>query len=228
MNLRIFDNKNDLIAGAGRAILDEIAKGTRTIALSGGSTPQPLYEELGRNDAIRELPITWVVVDERYVPVEDPQSNEGMIRRTLFARGIARAHRFLPFRTSLNDPRATALEFEREWKSLGLQQLDLILLGMGDDGHTASLFPGTTSLEVHDRIATEVYVPRMQTWRVTLTLPVIREAKMRHVMLAGAAKAPILKAMVEGADYPVRRATDGVVTWWFTDRDAVAELPTDR
>ena len=228
MNLRIFDNKDDLSAGAGRAILDEIEKGARVIALSGGNTPQQMYTALGKNDAIREVPITWVVVDERYVPVDDAQSNEGMLRRTLFARGVAPSHRFLAFDTSLNDPAATAQKFARDWQSLGLTQVDLMHLGMGDDGHTASLFPGTTALDATESIATAVFVPRLNSWRVTVTLPVIRGAKMRHVMVAGASKAPVLKSLSEGADYPIKRATEGVVTWWFTDRDAVAELPTGR
>jgi 6-phosphogluconolactonase len=228
MNLRIFDNNVDLIAGTARAVLDQIKNGARTIALSGGSTPQPLYEQLGRNDSIRELPITWVIVDERYVPVEDPQSNEGMMRRTLFARGIPPAHRFLHFRTDLEGPAATAREFEREWKASGLEQLDLILLGMGDDGHTASLFPGTTSLDVHDRIATEVFVPRLDSWRVTVTSDVIRAAKMRFVLLAGPSKAPVMKAIESGSDFPIVRATANVVTWWFCDRESVRDLPTDR
>jgi 6-phosphogluconolactonase len=227
MNLRIFDGKDDLIAGTARAILDQIEKGARTIALSGGSTPQPLYEQLGQNDSIRELPVTWVVVDERYVPAGDPQSNEGMMRRTLFARGMSPSHRFLRFHTELKEPAATAREFERDWKAAGIEQLDLILLGMGDDGHTASLFPGTAALDVRDRIATEVFVPRLDSWRVTVTLDVIRTAKMRFVLVAGSSKAPVMKAIGSGSDFPITRATENVVTWWFCDRESVRDLPTD-
>src|SRR6476659_11487953 len=103
MNLRIFDSKDDLMKGTARAIAERAVDGA-VIALSGGSTPIPVYEILGDDEALRERRVTWVVVDERYVPESDPQSNSAMIRRTLFARGIASAHRFLRFKTELNDP----------------------------------------------------------------------------------------------------------------------------
>src|SRR5216110_1064927 len=104
--------------GTARAIAERAAHdaiGGAVIALSGGSTPVPVYEILGRDDALRERHVTWVVVDERYVPESDPQSNSAMIERTLFANGVPPHHRFLRFNTELNDPAATAHEFEREW-----------------------------------------------------------------------------------------------------------------
>ena len=220
MNLRIFDSVDELIAGAARTIVERAGDGA-SIALSGGSTPKPLYEMLGRNDEVREGHVTWVVVDERYVPLSDPQSNAAMIERTLFATGIPPHHRFLRFKTELNDPAATAREFEREWRELGLDDLDIVILGMGDDGHTASLFPGTTALAVEDRIATEVFVPKLDMWRVTITKPVIRAAKLRIVLAAGASKREMLKQIQDGADYPIAQATSGVETWWFVDRAAV-------
>src|SRR5207248_6356474 len=176
-------------------------------------------ELLGRNADLRERRVTWVVVDERYVPMIDPQSNAAMIERTLFANGIPPHHRFLRFKTELNDPAATAREFEREWRELALADLDIVILGMGDDGHTASLFPNTTALGVEDRIATEVFVPKLDMWRVTITKPVIRAAKLRMVIVSGESKRPIVRALQEGAmNYPIAQATQGVETWWFVDR----------
>jgi len=218
MNLRIFDNPPDLVRAAARTILQRIDAGARSIALSGGSTPKPLYEMLGR-----ELPaaaVTWVVVDERYVPIGDPQSNAGMIEQTLSASGIPQGTRLLRFRTELRDPDRTAEEFAREWKTLGLTKLDLVVLGMGDDGHTASLFPGTAVLQIEDRIAAAVYVPRLDSWRVTLTSTVLREAGLRIVLAAGAKKRPILDEVKAGADHPIAAVTRGVETWWFVDREA--------
>ena len=214
MNLRIFETADDLIRAAEREIVRRIASGARTIALSGGSTPKPLYERLGRNDEVRGKPVLWVVVDERYVPIDDPQSNAGMIEKTL------KPERLLRFKTELGDPQQTADEFEREWRDLKIERLDVVVLGMGDDGHTASLFPGTEVLAVEDRIAAAVFVPKMNAWRVTLTKPVLRAASLRIVLAAGASKRPILNEVRAGADYPIAQVTRDVETWWFVDREA--------
>src|SRR6185503_7857507 len=101
---------------------------------------------------------------------------------------------------------------------LGLDQLDVIHLGIGDDGHTASLFPGTTALEVEDRIATAVFVPKLDAWRVTVTTPVIRAAKLRLVLAAGPSKAPVLRDVQAGVQHPIAVATAGdLETWWLVD-----------
>jgi 6-phosphogluconolactonase len=226
MNLRIFDTPGDARAAAARTLVQRVRAGARTIALSGGETPKPLYAALGATplrEKLSELPIIWIVVDERYVPIDHPDSNAGMMMRTLFANGIPPGHRFLPFRTELNDPAATARAFETEWQSLGITSLDVVLLGMGDDGHTASLFPGTPVLEVEDRIAAEVYVPRLDSWRVTLTRPVLRAAALRLVLAPGAKKKPVFEALNEGADYPIAQVTSGVETWWLIDREAAPD-----
>ena len=224
MNLRVFDDLAALHAAAARTIVQRAQAGARTFALSGGSTPKPLYALLGKSEELRALPIIWVVVDERYVPIDHPESNAGMIRKTLFAGGMAPAHRFLRFHTETNDPAATARAFEDEWGQLGITTLDLVLLGIGDDGHTASLFPGTPVLQVEDRIASEVFVPRLNMWRVTITKPVIRAAKTRMVLAAGASKRPILEQVRAGADYPIAQVTrDAGETWWFVDRAAAPE-----
>jgi 6-phosphogluconolactonase len=204
MNQRIFRSHEDLSQAAARAILQS---GAKSIAVTGGSTPKRLYEILSES-----LPpdVTWVLVDERFVPHDDPQSNAAMIERTLFARGVP--SRWLKFDTSLPDAASCAREFEAAWD---VESLDLVLLGCGEDGHTASLFPGTPVLDVSDRVAAEVYVPRLEQWRVTLTMPVIRAARSRMVLVSGASKAPVLEQVRQGVDYPVVRATQGVDTWWL-------------
>ncbi|HVG22588.1 MAG TPA: 6-phosphogluconolactonase [Thermoanaerobaculia bacterium] len=204
MNQRIFDNYEDLSQSAARAIRQS---GAKSIAVTGGSTPKRLYEILGAS-----LPqdVTWVLLDERFVPHDDAQSNAAMVERTLFRDVIP--ERWLRFDTSLPDAAASARAFEAQWD---VGTLDLVLLGCGDDGHTASLFPGTPVLDVEDRVASEVYVPRLEQWRVTLTLPVIRAAKMRMVLVSGPTKGPILEEVRQGTDYPVVRATSGVDSWWY-------------
>jgi len=214
VNLRIFDSADDLIRAAARTVVQKIEAGACTIALSGGSTPKPMYELLGKAP-IAEAPIVWIVVDERYVPIDDPQSNAGMIEQTLFANGMSPAHRFLRFKTELGDPAATARAFEDDWRALGIERLDVALLGVGDDGHTASLFPGTTALQVEDRIATEVWVEKLKMWRVTLTKPVIRDAALRIVLAAGEAKRPVLEQVRAGVEHPIAQVTRGVETWWM-------------
>jgi len=211
MNLRIFDSTEELMSAAARTI---VSANAQSIALSGGSTPEPLYKLLG--ESMRDQPVTWVVVDERYVPIDDPQSNAGMINRTL----MPPPERFLRFHTELADPAKTVDTFEAEWRAHGIENLDLVILGIGDDGHTASLFPGTAALEVEDRIATAVFVEKLATWRVTITKPVIRAAKLRIVLATGASKREVLTNVREGADYPIAQATNGVETWWFVDRAA--------
>lgn len=226
MNLRIFESTGELVRAAARTIVQRAALASScAIALSGGSTPKPLYELLGRSPWSEELSqheIIWVVLDERYVPVEDPLSNSGMIQRTLFASGISPKHQFLRFRTELGNPASTAEKFEEEWRDVGITEVDLAILGVGSDGHTASLFPGTEVLAVDDRIASEVFVPRLNAWRVTLTKPVIRAAKLRIVLAAGPSKRDIIREVREGADYPITAVTSGdIETWWFVDREAV-------
>jgi len=228
MNLRIFDSVDDLVKAASRTILQRTAqKPSSSIALSGGSTPKPLYQLLGSSpvrDELANRPITWVVVDERYVPFDDPQSNAGMIEKTLFANGHSSAHRFLPFHTDLPKPEQSAERFETDWNTLGLQNLDIVILGMGDDGHTASLFPGTGAIDVENGIATSVFVPRMNSWRVTITKPVIRAAALRIVLAAGTSKREILNHIRDGADYPIAVVTRGVETWWFVDKAAAGSM----
>src|SRR5207253_8758302 len=125
MNLRIFDTVDDLLRAAERTLMQKIEAGARSIGLSGGSTPKPLYESLGKSDRLRELPITWVIVDERYVPIDDPQSHAGMIAKTL------KPERLLRFKTELDYPERTSQELDRERRELGLQLRDVTSLGSG-------------------------------------------------------------------------------------------------
>lgn len=222
LNLRVFETKEDLFETAASAVTQTISRGKRAvIALSGGSTPRGLYTLLGSpssREAMEGRSVIWVTGDERCVPPDHADSNSKMINETLFAGGLPEGHAFLRFRTELGDPAAIARQFEREWSDLAIEGIDLAILGVGDDGHTASLFPDTGAVEVTGRTATEVYVPRLDSWRVTLTAPVLRESASKLVLAAGESKRPVISALQAGEIYPISAVIDGGgPTWWLID-----------
>lgn len=177
------------------------ARGRFTVALSGGHTPRRLYERLA------ERPLEWSRVfffwgDERAVPPEDPESNYRMARLTLLDRIGARPEQIFPIPAEL-PPAQAADAYQatlRAFFQLGPGQwpvLDLVLLGLGADGHTASLFPGTAALEEQQRLVVAHYVEAVGGWRITLTLPVLNAARAVIFLVSGAHKAWALRAALE-------------------------------
>jgi 6-phosphogluconolactonase len=192
------------------------------IALSGGNTPRPIYTEFARIG--REL--SWERVfftfgDERCVPPDDPQSNFRMARESLFVPGAVSEKSIARMRGEI-DPQIAAQEYQDNLDLLAAQRgemiyrHDLILLGMGDDGHTASLFPGTTALDETTRKVVANFVPKFDSWRITFTFPLINQA--RHVcFLANASKntARLEKVLQGDQEYPAARVepVNGDLTW---------------
>ncbi len=176
---------------------DAIAQnGIATIALSGGSTPKPLYQALVLADIDwSRLHVFWG--DERYVPSDHPESNEKMARQAWLNHVPLPPENIHPVLTHLADPADSAQQYEATIHQVCGTKLgqfpafDLILLGIGDDGHTASLFPHTPSLEVRDRLIT-VGEKSGQT-RITFTYPLINHAHNVLFVLAGESKRPALK-----------------------------------
>jgi 6-phosphogluconolactonase len=192
------------------------------IALSGGNTPAPIYKRI----AMEAHSFPWTSVrftfgDERCVPPDNPQSNFRMARENLFVPAGVPEQSIMRMRGEI-DPQIAAQEYEDELNTLAAErgeaiyQHDLILLGLGDDGHTASLFPGTTALDETTRRVVANFVPKLDAWRLTFTLPLINDA--RHVLfLVGASKSPELVKSVLGGDrqFPAARVIPvaGDVTW---------------
>lgn len=219
MNVRRFDSLSLLHDAFAEEVVRCVeSEGVRCIELSGGESPRPAYERLG-GGALRarleSFPVTWVLGDERFVDPTDDQSNRKMIEETLFREGIPSGHRFLWFRTRDIEPAAAAVEFEQRWRSAGVHGLDLAILGVGDDGHTASLFPGHEILEEKERIARELWAAHLNMWRLTLTLPVLRGAKLQMVLATGTKKQEILRRVQGGEDLPIARVTNGANVTWY-------------
>lgn len=202
------------------------ARGRFAVALAGGRTPQALHALLADPAAPFRARVPWGETevffgDERCVPPDHPDSNYGAARAALLDHvplAPARVHRW---RGEDPDPEAAARAYEAELRAAlgpggGAPRLDLALLGLGGDGHTASLFPGTAALAVTDRLAAANRVPRLDAWRLTLTLPALRAARAVLFLVAGEEKAEAVRAVLEEeADLPAARVRpdDGALLW---------------
>lgn len=223
MNFRVFDDAEALATAAAEALVAAIGGDRSVVALAGGSTPRRLYAHLGgpMRDEIAQKNVIWVTGDERFVPLDDAKSNGRMIHETLFRAGIPESHRFLRFDTSRATPDAAVARFEEEWRALGIEGIDVAVLGVGTDGHTASLFPGTAVLEVSDRVAARVDAAHLEKPRLTLTMPLLSAAKTKLFLAEGERKRDILKTIAEGVDVPAGIVDGGGgESWWFVDRAA--------
>ncbi len=206
-----------------------IAKGEKfTIVAAGGSTPRVLYELFATKDwNWSQVHVFWG--DERYVPATDPQSNEGMTRKAWLDQVAIPPANIHAIATDADDPAIAAAQYEQHIQdffgiSAGeIPQFALILLGMGDDGHTASLFPHTNALKVNDRLVT--LGEKDGQPRITMTVPLINQAKEIIFMIEGAAKAKALKAVLalqgDVNQYPSRLITGNTI--WLCDRTAMQQ-----
>jgi 6-phosphogluconolactonase len=216
------------------------ARGVARIAISGGSTPKAAFATLAeQGEEFRErmpwdkLDLWWV--DERCVPPDNAESNFRMTREALLDHVPLKPEQIHRMEGEL-DPDDAADRYEAELrKSFALNgpetpQFDLVQLGMGPDGHTASLFPYTDALRVTDRLVTANYVEKLDMWRVTLTRPAINHARQVFFLIAGTDKAMILNQVFEGPLDPERLPSqliapaNGILTL-LLDQAAAALLP---
>lgn len=207
------------------------ARGRFTLALSGGSTPKPLYEALAAQDLPWErIHVFWG--DERYVAPDHPDSNEGMARKAWLDQVNIPAENIHAMPTDEADPAVAAAKHEQQLREFFQVQLgefpalDLVLLGMGDDGHTASLFPHTEALSVRDQLIT-VGNKEGQP-RLTFTAPFINQASCVIFIVAGASKRPaltqIFASVADDAAYPSRLIQPQAELWWLLDQAAGLEI----
>jgi len=207
-------------------------RGLCTIALSGGSTPKPLYEAI----AAQQLPWDKIHVfwgDERYVPPDHPDSNQLMARRAWLDSVIIPAANIHPMPTDELDPAVAARKYEEhlthffQTQTGELPTLDLILLGIGDDGHTASLFPHTEALKVRDDRLITVGNKDGQP-RITFTAPLINKARCVMFIVAGDNKRPalaeIFAPVADEFSYPSRLIQPEGELWWLLDQAAGQDL----
>ncbi len=228
----------DLAAAAIRA------RGRFSVALSGGNTPRPVYECLGT------APFAWRIDwskthifwgDERCVAPDDPNSNYRVVRQALLDHVSIPPGNIRRMRGEI-EPHAAALEYTKVLEEFfggsarrgpPSDGFDLMLLGMGDNGHTASLFPGMPAVHETAKWVTAEYVAAVSGWRITLTPVVINAAKHVAFLVAGAEKADRLREVIEGTYRPdvlpaqVVRPASGQVTW-LVDEDAAAHLSEDE
>ncbi len=208
-------------------------RGRCAVALAGGQTPRPVYhrlaEEYGRSLPWSRIHLFWG--DERYVPLDDPQSNYGMVRQTLLDRIPLPEENVHPMPTHISPPEEAARMYERTLRSFfgdAGSTFDLVLLGVGADGHTASLFPGSSALRerAHWVIATQAPVePRM---RLSLTLLAINAADQVMFLVSGAEKRPAMRMLLDDPQrartlYPAAMVRPRGSVVWFVDRAALAE-----
>jgi 6-phosphogluconolactonase len=224
----------DLIATATHAVKQ---RGRFTIALSGGSTPRNLYTLIAAN-ASTSLPWSQVFFffgDERHVVPSDAESNYGLAEETILSKVPVPAGNIFRMPAENPDASAVAQSYEQTLRKFfalkpgEFPRFDLILLGMGPDGHTASLFPETEALQEKSRLVVANWVEKLNTSRITLTLPVLNAARQVAFLISGMDKAAVLHEVLEGAapgeKYPAKlvRPSDGKLIW-FVDRAAASQL----
>ncbi len=245
--VQIVDDAEAMSRAAAKTLIEHIAKQLQTkdvfsIALSGGSTPRKLYALMANDPGLRKQ-VPWQQIhffwgDERHVPADHPDSNYRMAYEALLSKvpiPPANIHRI---RAENPDADKAAQEYARDMRRFfGIAgseppRFNCVLLGMGSDGHTASLFPGSPALGEQNRLVMANWVEKFNSFRITLTLPVINNADLILLLVSGDQKAETLKAVLaDDSDtirFPVQylQPKNGVLTW-LLDQRAASRLKSD-
>jgi 6-phosphogluconolactonase len=239
-DIRIFDDPAKLFQGAAEEFASQATSAVRsrgrfTVALSGGSTPKSLYSLLAQNRSLPWDKIYFFFGDERHVPPDSPESNYRMVVESLLSKIPTPAANVFRIPAENPDAKEAAKIYEQTLRQFfntaaaGFPRFDVVLLGMGPDGHTASLFPGTSALQEKSRWVVSNWVDKFKTDRITLTLPVLNNAAVVMFLVSGQDKAQPLKEVLEGKEsgdlYPSKliQPVDGELIWML-DRAAGAQL----
>jgi 6-phosphogluconolactonase len=234
------------LAYSAAALIVELAnaavsvRGKFTWALSGGSTPRTLYQLLADPAApfLRKMPwdkTHFFFTDERYVPPDHPDSNFRMANEAMLSKVLvpeAGVHRV---RTENADVHLAAVDYETQLREVfdlpdgKVPHLDLTLLGLGSDGHTASVFPGSEVLNEGSRLVAAEWVAKMKSYRITLTIPVLNGARFVLFLVSGDSKAAVLRDVLESPADPSRLPAQAVKPvngelLWLVDEAAAKEL----
>jgi 6-phosphogluconolactonase len=229
MHIEVLPNAADLAGAVADHVAGRIEStpGPFALGLAGGATPSAGYTQLAARRVDWDRVVLWLG-DERWVPQSHPDSNAGMVRRTLTdsvgARLLAPDH-------TLGEPEQAAADYAHRLQEVlrirdGLPSPEMVLLGLGDDGHTASLFPGTAALDERSRSYVANWVPSQESWRLTATLPLLWAALELIFVVVGVAKADVVAAIVDGGEpLPAGVVAAGAASvTWFLDEAAASEL----
>lgn len=238
MEFKIFESPAEVARAAAQYWVNLNPK---SVALSGGSTPRALYQLLADpNEPFREQ-IAWdkthfFFTDERHVPPNHPDSNYRMVNEAMFSRvplPQQNIHR-IPAENPVAEDAAKAYESDlRRLFGQAIPAFDLLLLGLGEEGHTASIFPGSEVLSETQRLVAAPWVEKLKTYRITMTLPVLNNGKSVVFLVTGASKAEILREVIETDKkpdlYPAQAIspTNGAVSW-FMDKAAARLCSTSN
>jgi 6-phosphogluconolactonase len=242
--VRILPDVNAIARRAAEKIVEAAAtavkeRGVFTISLAGGSTPKTLYNLLA-TDPVFKSQMPWDKTqfffgDERHVPPDDSESNFRMANESMLSKVPLKAEQVSRIKAEYEDSEKAALEYEqalRSWFKLSSGQLprfDVLLLGMGDEGHTLSLFPGTKALHDNGRLVMSNWIGKFFTQRITITAPVASNSALAIFMVTKADKALALKGVLEGPYEPEQlpsqsiQPTNGKLLW-LVDTTAASKL----
>ncbi len=222
------------------------ARGSCSIALSGGSTPKRLYQLIAENEtkSVDWSLVTLIMGDERNVPHEHVDSNYRMVKEAWLDRldrigSPQSVPRVLPVTIKVNSPERAAADYEKLLKQTlqadpndedsEVPAIDIVLLGLGDDAHTASLFPETEALNETHRLFVANFVPKFSAYRLTLTAPMINAARNIAFLVCGPSKRPAVDVVLHGPRHPDEYPAQLIEPklgrlWWFLDTAAATEV----